>query len=226
MKQIARKFLLSAVLTLALVLSACCQTPSGTESKENDKTPYEQGLELIDLITEIAASEAYLKAVVNSAEIMNQAAAFAAGDRTTPLAVYAITWNSETITNTLIKEIGQSEWGRMSEALRMRMISMAKSSFISQVNSQSGQYAVAAATLCTASSSFVNDALKEDVVYLYTYQNAAPVAVTFIVGEDNRIGASAIFIANDKLDCTSAETVQAFFNTELVLAQVTKLEIA
>lgn len=50
------------------------------------------------------------------------------------------------------------------------------------------------------------------MIYLYTYENAFPVAVTFTVGEDGSVSASGIFVLYEEFTCGSAEEIEAFFS--------------
>ncbi len=224
MKHRIKKISLSGILMLALMLCACTGQSPNTEQSPcvhiNSQTVYAHGLELIDLISEMAGSEAYLKAATNSADIINRAASFTTGDRSKPLAVYEISWNREVIANAISQSMSQTEWNSMSDELRTFLISRSKGTMISQVNAQSGAHTLAAASLCTASKSFFSDELTEDVLYLYTYTDAVPVAVTFIVGEHGQIGASATFIMNDKLNYSSAEGIESFFNAGMDFVKV------
>lgn len=50
------------------------------------------------------------------------------------------------------------------------------------------------------------------MIYLYTYDNAKPVAITFTVGEDGSVSASGTFVMYDKFNCGSVEEIKAFFS--------------
>ncbi len=188
----------------------------------SNKSPYEQGLELIELITEMAENEAYIKMATDDDAVTGIIKSFA-GDRSKPLVVYAITLN-KSIENMITEEIDTSEWSSMSKELRELIVNRYRSSILTAINSQGGNYTVAATSLCTAGKSFISEALKEDTIYLYTYENAKPVAITFTVAENNHIGASAIFVSNNNLNCSSAEEIEAFFNSTTDLVNVKVIE--
>ena len=50
------------------------------------------------------------------------------------------------------------------------------------------------------------------MIYLYTYENARPVAVTFSVGENQAVSASGMFIMYDGFTCGSAAEIESFFS--------------
>lgn len=63
----------------------------------------------------------------------------------------------------------------------------------------------------------------ENPIYLYTYENGNPVAVTFIAGEDGAVSASGTFVICDALTFESAEDVEAFFEEVEVEVEVTEV---
>ena len=50
------------------------------------------------------------------------------------------------------------------------------------------------------------------MIYLYTYDNAVPAAVTFSVGEDHTISANGIFVLYDKFADGSADEIKSSFS--------------
>ncbi|MDE7137081.1 MAG: hypothetical protein K2O29_01290, partial [Ruminococcus sp.] len=58
-------------------------------------------------------------------------------------------------------------------------------------------------------------------IYLYTYDNTAPIAVTFIKGDDNSVSANGTFIMYDEFTCNSADEIKDFF--DYITVEVTEV---
>ena len=87
-----------------------------------------------------------------------------------------------------------------------------RSSLMTQVNSMAGAETLAATSMCTVSKTFVSENADSDVTYLYTYADAAPVAVSFTVGEDHAVSASGSFVLYDGFTCSSEAEIKSFFS--------------
>ena len=79
-----------------------------------------------------------------------------------------------------------------------------------------------ASSVCTVGKTFVNENATEDVIYLYTYENALPVAVTFTIGEDQAVSASGVFVMYDGFTCGSADEIKSFFSD--IIVDVTEVQ--
>lgn len=90
---------------------------------------------------------------------------------------------------------------------------------ITQINGMSGVDNLAAASLCTVGKTFVNENVTEDTIYLYTYENALPVAVTFAVGDDFSVSANGVFVMYEDFTCSSAAEIENFFSEIAVEAK-------
>jgi hypothetical protein len=87
-----------------------------------------------------------------------------------------------------------------------------QASIINIANARGGSTALAAASICTAGKTFVSDEITADTIYLYTFENAVPVAVSFTVGEGNTISASGTFLIAEELNTGSPESIKEFFS--------------
>ena len=71
-------------------------------------------------------------------------------------------------------------------------------SVVTQLNAYGGSENLAASTICTAGISFVNSEVKEDVIYIYVYENTAPVAVVFLQEGNDIVSANGTFMFGDE----------------------------
>lgn len=200
------KKLVSTALALVMVasLSAC-----GMKDEEVPrKTLYGHGQDVVSVMVEATRSEEYVQAYTGSQEINEIVKGIGEGDYTTPKAVYSITVSDETL-------LGMAELGNMngaSESLQDTMKGRVLGSLMTQINGMSGVNNLAASSVCSMGKTFVSDELVDNQIYLYTYDNATPVAVTFVAGEGGAVSASGTFVVYDEFTCGSAEEIKEFFS--------------
>ncbi len=203
------------ILILILNLSAC----GNNEDKTETKSLYAQGLEIIQLMSEMTRSEECLDLFyTGNGKVLSVVQDISTGDYTTPKTVYAIS----TTEIESLATVGLNNLDNVSEGLKSYITRKALGSLVTQINSYSGVEILAATSVCTVGKTFVNENTNEDVIYLYTFDNAVPVAVTFIVGEDNAISASGAFIMNDKFTCGSVDEIKSFFS-DIIKVEVTEV---
>ena len=200
--------MICCLLCAALMLSV------GSACLAETKSLYSHGMDVIHLMAEMVGSENYVNLFTANTEIREIVDQLAKADYTEPEAVYVLTV-SEEILNAMA-ELGALE--SASDALKQYLSQRMMTSLVSQINGRSGAVRLAAASVCTAGKTFIHhDA--QDLIYLYSFANAAPVAVTFTVGEDQTVSASGMFVVYEDFPCGSAEEIEAFFEEVEVRVQ-------
>lgn len=194
--------LLSAIMLLSLC--ACGETAS---TKAEEKSLYEHGLDVIAVMSEMTQLESYVETYTGNGEIKEIVKNIGEGNYTTPKAVYAITAGAEQIA----AYAGVDSLSDASDALQKTMENKFIVALISQVNGMAGAMNLAAASVCTSGKTFVSDEISESVIFLYTFEDARPISVTFTCGEDHTVSASGMFMMYDEFTCDSAEEIEAFF---------------
>lgn len=196
--------LIIIVLLMVLSLSAC----SNNESNAETKSLYVQGLEVVQLMSEMTHTKGYVDIYTGDSEIKTVIQNIATGDYSSPKAVYAISITDDNLA-------AMAEFNNLdnaSEELRAFLIQRVLGSLMTQINGMSGVENLAASSICTVGKTFVSENATNDVIYLYTYENAIPVAVSFIVGENQAVSASGVFVMYDKFTCGSADEIKTFFS--------------
>lgn len=197
--------LAAAVLLIStLGLSAC---ENGADSPES---LYSHGLDVIRLMCEMANSEEYVSLYINNSDVAAIVREMGAGDRTAPKAVYAISVDTESLA--LLAAMTEVRLDGASKELKSYIGKRLLGSLATQINAMGGTNGIAAASICTAEKTFVNATASKDVIYLYTYDDAVPVAVTFTVGEDHSVSANGVFVVYDGFECGSADEIKSFFS--------------
>lgn len=200
------KRILAVLLSVVMLLSLCA-CGGATSTKADEKSLYEHGLDVIAVMSEMTQLESYVETYTGSGEIKEIVQTIGEEDYTSPKAVYAITASAEQIA----AYAGVDTLEGASDALQHTMENKFIVALISQVNGMAGAMNLAAASVCTSGKTFVSDEISESVVYLYTYEDARPVCVTFTCGEDSTVSATGMFMMYDKFTCDSAEEIEEFF---------------
>ena len=215
--KVRRKGVALVTLVMTIVLCACGGKTS--ESNMSGKSLYEQGLGVISLMAEAAGSEEYVGAYTGSPEIMEMIQGIAEGDYVSPKAVYSLSVNDEV----LLAMLGLENSVGISAELKDTLSNRALSSLITQINGYAGVNSLAASSVLTFGKTFVDGSLTEDVIYIYTYESALPVAVTFSTGENGAVSAGGNFIMYEEFACGSVVEIQEFFSE--FGAEVTEVEM-
>ena len=192
------------VLVIILGLAAC----GAAQEARDSKSLYAHGLDVISMLSEMTRSENLIGVYTVNNEISDIILALGEHSYETPDAVYSITIPEETLKN--MAEL--SNLGEASDELNAYLMQRVMASVISQINAMSGVENLAASSVCTIGKTFVSENATENVIYVYVYTDAAPIAVTFTLGEDHTVSATGTFILYDDFTCGSAEEIRSFFS--------------
>lgn len=215
MKRKVKGISLVLVFSITLLLGAC---GNGIGRKGEQKSIYEQGLDVISLMEEMAKSENYSELYSNDPELKEIISAVGEGDYSQPKKVYRIKVPESMIS--VIAEMANID--SMSDSLREYVLSKAQATIATQINAAGGASMIAATSICTAGKTFVNEELTENTIYLYTYESGAPAVVSFTVGEGGAVSASGTFLFSEGFKTDTAEHIKQFF-TEIAV-EVTEIE--
>ncbi|MCI9487185.1 MAG: hypothetical protein HFI64_09480 [Lachnospiraceae bacterium] len=200
------KKILALCLAAAMLLTAC--------GGKKESSLYTHGLELVELMGEMTQSDAYYELFSPAAQVREAAteAAEAArmGRYQTPKAVYRISDGEGGLDGLLAKASqGNVSFDGMSKDLKAYVQSRILGSLASILNSQAGTEALAASSIFMCSKSFVCDEASENTAYLYTYEEAPAVLVTFLVGEGHAVYASGAYVLDR--DITDGDSLVTLF---------------
>mgnify|MGYP003299515782 CR=1 FL=1 len=202
------KKLICALAVFVMTVSLCACGGEGASGSGVSKSLYEQGMGVISLMAEAAQTEEYVASYTGNPEIMEIIQSIGSGDYVAPKAVYSLTVSHENLLATL----GLGSLDGISVELKNNLLKKTIGSLTTQINGYAGVNRLAASNVLTMGTSFVDDTLAEDVIYIYTFENAFPVAVTFTVGENGAVSAGGNFILYEEFTCSSVVEVQEFFS--------------
>lgn len=204
---------------LSAALAGCLWGCNGEGENAEEVSLYAQGMDVIRLMQEMSQSEEYAGFISGSPELQDKILEMGQGDYIAPKMVYQIWPDGDSILSAA--GIGSQE--ERSEELRIFLNKRVIGAVPSQLNGMSGVESLAAANACTAGKTFQNSAASEDVIYLYTFEDAAPAAVTFIAGEDDTVEATGMFVLLEELPLDSAEELQSFLSNIGIKAEVAEV---
>lgn len=212
MSKIKSTIAVVSAAALMLGLGACNDNSSGGETK----SLYSQGLELVGMMSELTKSEDYVNVYTPNEDIKNIIAEIGNNDYSVaPKAVYSISISEDDLA--ALSELNGIN--NLSDELKDVLSRKTLGAVMTQINGMSGVDNLAAASLCTVGKTFVNENVTEDTIYLYTYENALPVAVTFAVGDDFSVSANGVFVMYEDFTCSSAAEIENFFSEIAVEAK-------
>lgn len=195
MKKEKKQIWLLYVAVLCLCLLAGCG--SGTE-KDGDKADagsemssslYDEGLELVSDIHELANDENYIELMGFTSDLREHIDKIAASDYDTPSGVYRVS-NAGDIWSLAVLGY-ELEEGAMSEAAHRYLENTGARIVNLLIGKMGGAEQLATASTLRTSSCFVDAMLAEPEMYVYTYENAYPVFVSFVPGKNGAVSAYA-----------------------------------
>ena len=196
-----KKFIVILTVITILSLTAC-----GT--KKEQVSIYEQGLEVVALMDEMADSQSYVQMFTGNMQISEVIQSNTSGDYSEPLVVYEVVLKNDNFLGLLGNDETQE---RMSDELKEIINKKINASVITQLNAYGGSENLAASTICTAGISFVNNEVKEDIIYIYVYENTAPVAVMFLQEGNDIVSANGTFMFGEEFINLTEEGISELF---------------
>ena len=196
-----KKFIVILTVIMILSLTAC-----GT--KKEQVSIYEQGLEVVALMDEMADSQSYVQMFTGNMQISEVIQSNTSGDYSEPLVVYEVVLKNDNFLGLLGNDETQAS---MSDELKEIISKKINASVITQLNAYGGSENLAASTICTAGISFVNSEVKEDSIYIYVYENTAPVAVIFLQEGNDIVSANGTFMFGEEFINLTEEGISELF---------------
>ena len=208
MRKSIKLFLITLIIIFALVMALSFSACSNSKDKNESKSLYAHGLDVVQLMSEMTRSEEYIGLHTGSTNIHSIIQSISTYDYVSPKAVYSISIPNETLS-------AMAELNHMMDAsdeLKAFLKQRVLGSMMTQINGMSGVENLAASSICTAEKTFVHENIDANIIYIYTYDNAIPVAITFTLGEDHTVSASGVFVMYDGFTCGSADEIKSFFS--------------
>lgn len=194
---------------LAITLSLLFFFPAVGCIAENTQpvSLYDRGLALAALLDEMVKNDALFALYSGASDLKEIVSGIEQDDYSHPQNVYEITIKDDLLT--AFAEI--SSMPKLSNELKAYLLARAQSAVVTQLNAACGAKALAVSSIYTVSQTFVCEEAPHSTIYLYTYENALPIVVTFLVGDGGAISATANFLFNSAHDTDSLEeTAQAW----------------
>ena len=191
------------LLTVIIILS---MTACGT--KKEQVSLYEHGFEVVALMDEMADNQSYVQMFTGNTQISEVIQRNTSGDYSEPLEVYEVVLQNDNFLGLLGNDETEES---MSDELKEIISKKINASVITQLNAYGGSENLAASTICTAGISFVNSEVKEDVIYIYLYENTAPAAVMFSQEGNDIVSANGTFMFGEEFINLTEESISELF---------------
>lgn len=182
------------LLTLLFALSGCGEK----------KRLVDHGMDVVELIEEALNSEEYVKIYSTNDEVAQMFEELAQGDFSEPDAVYAITIDTDELMDLADVDGYEDMPDTLQKAVKNRMLGAVSN----LLNAPMGTYALMVSSICSMGKTFVYEEEIEYQIYLYIFEDAKPIMVSFASGEDGAMGASGTIILTDEFECDSADELE------------------
>jgi len=189
MKKLKNILLIAVAAAMLISIFTSCND----KRSKTDEELYNNGIEMIQLMKEMATNDSYL--MLNSTEsLSHELSPVQYGDYTEPEAVYSFTISESQIA------AEYESIDKMSKELKNAIVSKFISDFAARINAiYSNAATLAASSICVVNRTFVTDGRIEPILYVYIYSDAPAVIVSFIPGEENSVLAKGMFILSESL---------------------------
>ena len=184
-----------AVVLLTLLFSFC-----GCGEK---KSLADHGMDVVELIEEAINSEEYVMIYSASEQITRVIEEVAKGDFSELEAVYSIRIDEDDLL-----EMADVNLDDMPEALQKVMKSKMVGSVANMINARSGSEKLATSSIISMGKTFAYKEEVENQIYLYIFEDAMPIMVSFVAGEEGTVSAGGTVIFADDFECDSADDVE------------------
>lgn len=199
------------LVVVMLATTVACSSKKG--SKNNRKTLYEKGLELIDQLDMIAESKEYISIYSATDSLATIAQDIGSQDYSKPKKVFKID-GLETATLDTILNQGKIE---LDPKIKKVVQGRFSSTFANLINNNNGAEFLAVSSMISVGDSFLYEGLKEQVSYIYVFDHKYSCMVTFLPYEDNIVGTTASIIQSDSFTAdTKEEDMLEYFTNQLM----------
>lgn len=197
---------------LLLFVFVLCIVSVGCSKDEKTFSLYERGNELINTVILKAESDEWSEIMSDSDEIRKIGEEIADGDYDEAQSVYEIKIDAEKSNS-----FGNNyRYRKLSDELKEEMNAKMISSFATVFNGKYGSNVLAASSVYNASKIFVDKSVKENVMYLYLYEDGYPFVVTFWKCDDGAVSSTCTFLYDKSIDEKDfAEDAGVEFSTQI-----------
>lgn len=182
-------------IMLLFVLTLCIGN-AGCSKDKKSVSLYERGNELIETVILKAETDEWSEIMSDSDEIREIGEEIADGDYDEAQSVYEIKIDAEK--TDFFKN--NNKYRKLPDELKEEMSARMISSFTTTFNGKYGSNVLAASSVYNASKTFVDKSVKENVMYLYLYEDGYPFVVTFWKCDDGAVSASCTFLFEKDID--------------------------
>ncbi len=188
-----KKRIITMIVTLSLALLS---TGCGAEKKERPSL-YDKGLSCVATLSEELNEEyvGYFSSYSGHAEIVKE---LAKQDYSKPESVYELKYPDGGLKQFVLSlSLGNMSTDDIPDTILERASGF--SYLANMINARLGAEYLALSSILSAEELFVNEAVTEQVAYLFFYEDDYPVMVSFGIREDGAIYATGTYIFSDEM---------------------------
>lgn len=182
----------------------------GCSTKSDAKSPslYSEGIEVVSQLKEMSESEGYLSAFTMNDSVLRHLEGTAVSDPAQPTAVYQLTIPDDKLLGILDSAAAES----IPDSLRPMLKAKLCAAVPTQINAMGGSEVLAASSLCMASKNFLCEDFTGNTLYLYLYEDGAPVMVAFSANEEHIVSATGCYLLGISPDEEAISSLKPFLS--------------
>ena len=202
-----KKFALVLLILCAILVFSACE-------KTEYPTFEEKGMEIVGVNEDIINTEEYLEVYgIRDEDVLGLIKDAAEGDYSEAEHIYELKFDN-------LADDMVDNYNKLPRSLKDMMKNRAYGAYISSLNSVVGSTPLVAASMTTASSVFATDQ-EENTIYIYTFEEGFPIAVTFVVNDEGICSASGTFLFGaDELDFSSEKNLEKSLDGDVEVEKI------
>lgn len=211
--------LLIIVLDIIVVKLILNSDKGGKDNASDRMSLYDRGLDMISSMNAMAGDDNYRKMIGMPQEVESIINDILAMDYSEPKQVYRVT-NLDDIMNLTMYMSGVDEntfEGETKDYVKRKFAGTICNVIMGK---SSGAMALAASSCFARQDIFVDSTVTEGTLYIYVYENAYPVFVSFMPGEDGAVLANSSYMILDSMIGADTETAKNSMTLGLMSVEI------
>ncbi|MGN0435045.1 MAG: hypothetical protein ACI4D8_00270 [Wujia sp.] len=193
------------------------------ENQIADISLTDRGLDIISSMSNLAGNESYRKLIGGSEDIEAIIKEISSMNYSSPKQVYKVA-NLDEISKLYLSMSGLDLESLDEENKEIIINKLAQGIGNIIMAQKSGVKELAASGAIVRQELFVDKSVKECVLYIYTYDDAYPVLISFVPGKDGAVSANASYLIIDEMIGADMETVKDIMKIGLESLQIQEVE--
>lgn len=198
---------------IALKVISDKNKPKDTKSTNNnvESSLYDRSLDMIGALSELVADENYRNNVGLPKKLEGIVSSLLEMNYSKPYAVYRVA-NLDNILEFIISGVSVT----LDDDIKKYIEIDFSDGICNMILSSYGSEAIAANAIFNINNVFTDENVTENEMFIYVYEDAYPVAVTYIIGENGAVLANASYLISDEFIGTDIDELEKLLKVGMI----------